>query len=302
MLYGGIKIAKENSCVVIIDDNMNLYIKHDIIIKNTIEDIKYFLQSLTDSGVTPDTLVFAIDFEYVEDANALKNFINVFEISIYELRIINAAVKGLRSVAITKCENVDEIAAGVAFYLKHFFNEPQSFVDDKYTITFHLQTKYTNIFLVIFFAMMLFIALNGTTHWKAPNHIINSIFMLTCTVFLAHRFFNHKKLYNQPMYRINKIGLTIFVNINLYGVSLLSSPKFISWNDITAIDAYRSFCNSGYYRKGPIDCARLHTKSNLKFAEGKSNSTYEIQFGELGGNAQVELRTLILYWMIFKSI
>ena len=40
MLYGGIKIAKENSCVVIIDDNMNLYIKHDIIIKNTIEDIK----------------------------------------------------------------------------------------------------------------------------------------------------------------------------------------------------------------------------------------------------------------------
>ena len=240
--------------------------------------------------------------EYVEDANALKNFINVFEISIYELRIINVAVKGLSSVAITKCENVDQTAAGVAFYLKHFFNEPQSFIDDKYTITFRLQTKYTNIFLVIFFAMMLFMALNGTTHWKAPNPIINSILMLTCTVFLAHRFFNHKKLYNQPMYRINKAGLTIFVNVNLYGVNLLPSPKFISWDDITAIDAYRSFWNRGYYRKGPIDCARLYTKSNLKFAEGKSNSTYEIQFGELGGNAQVELRTLILYWMIFKSI
>ena len=302
MLYGGINILKDESRIVIIDDDMNLFIKHDIIIKNTIEDIKYFLQSLTDSGITPDTLVFAIDFEYVEDANALKNFINVFEISIYELRIINVAVKGLSSVAITKCENVDQTAAGVAFYLKHFFNEPQSFIDDKYTITFRLQTKYTNIFLVIFFAMMLFMALNGTTHWKAPNPIINSILMLTCTVFLAHRFFNHKKLYNQPMYRINKAGLTIFVNVNLYGVNLLPSPKFISWDDITAIDAYRSFWNRGYYRKGPIDCARLYTKSNLKFAEGKSNSTYEIQFGELGGNAQVELRTLILYWMIFKSI
>ena len=301
MLYCGIKIAKDNSCIVIIDDDTKLYIKKDIIIENTVENIKYLLKSLQESNITPQELVFAINLDHVECADALKKFIDVFEHSTYELRIVNTAVKGFNDIVVTKSRGANEEATGTAVYLKKFFNEPDHFVGNEYSMNFSITTISNTlwgmlgsfIFLVASIDLLL-----SRSFFLIPHFLIG----LVGTLCALNYIWSYTKWRNKAIYKINKTGLTIFANVNWCNIRKLETPCFIPWQDISAINTRISLINRSDNTSGP-NFAEVFTNCGYKYnVKGKELKKHSIRFNELGGNAPAKLRTLILYWNTFKRI
>lgn len=301
MLYGGIKIAKDESRIVIIDDATKLYIKKDIIIENTVEDIKYLLKSLQESNITPQELVFAVNLDHVESSDAFRNFINVFEDSAYELRIVNTAVKGFNDIVVTKSRGADEKATSTAVYLKKFFYESNHFVGHEYSMNFSITTISDTLWGMLAALIFLVVSIDlllSRSFFLIPHFLMG----LLGTLFALNYIWSYTKWRNKTIYKINKIGLTIFANVKWYNISRLETPCFIPWQDIRTINTRISLINRNDNTSGP-NYAEVFTNCGYKYnAKGKERKKHDIRFNELGGNAPAELRALILYWNTFKSI
>ena len=299
MLYGGINILKEESRIVIIGDDNKLYIKHDIIVKNKINDLQYILKSLNESGITPEKIFFSIDPEFVENSETLSMYFKVFSKSDYELRIINTVVKGSNNIVVTKSRGADVVATSSAIYLKNFFYEQHRFTDTNYTMMFFLSSifyiSFSLLVFAIFLTMSIYFIVLGV--YFAILHFFVGLVGMIITI---NKIVNYKKLLNYPIYKIDKNGLTIFVELTLFNIKKLDTPCFMPWNDIISIEKYRPLIrtnNSNSWR------ARIYTTNSYKYyANGRARNKHIFSLDQFNDDEISNFKTLLVYWKTFKSI
>lgn len=233
MLYGGIKIEAAQSIIVIVDEQNKLFIQHDIVIDNTESGIKIFLSSMQQGGLTPANISFAISPGHIKNAVAFKLFMQLFQSSGYELRLINIAAADYNKMIVTKSRGADEETTGVAIYLKKYFAEQERFLDADYRLSYfynsgELTLWYFALYL-IFFGDVLF-NFNGFSVLLLLPITLTSV----VSVVNAYRRRNLRKQ-NIPAYVISKQGVQCCIEQRWFGTKVLKPARFYPWDSIYQI-------------------------------------------------------------------